>query len=572
MSLPTISELYKKDTELFLAHLLRGDVTISEILPGEFFAVQFVNSEPKYFNKRGELSYAERSVNNYYEQAIAIFDNIPIDVRYNIPFYLKFCFKYSPSSDNTSITSENILRLTHIKDTRTEATISDIAISEWVNFFKVGNPPILFSGTLTDEQKTSILDFVYSNPEELSTKFKSVSFTRHILSVLNSDYDAENIDGIVFNFNSNGGKYTAKLIDPLFYDTIMQNPVPKQEFDNGDMARLLIIKMMTFIETYRIEDLKKVVVPNLTFDQNYVRLMNTVYVDFIKANYCDLLKTNLTAPSHVKHEVNVALIDNEDAVKAIMLSTTFKEVYRIMVSAFKKKKRDTALLFNENLLKQFNNVVVKIFNIISEASILNESCLSNFENEFESIAEAINWQNSEIFKTQVKKHRDRESVNLIIDNFQPISNLHINIAELLKRRNKLNTVLIIYNKHTTIPVQVIKEMVDKIIATKTTDIIDYVIVNDNSIKTILSEITGKYNPIILAASESLIEDYELKLDYAKKHNILYNISKKFQPFKVPELSNPKFIEYFKSNNLNAYKANMPQCLHPMFFELLQFYK
>ena len=85
-------------------------------------------------------------------------------------------------------------------------------LDKWADILDIERPPIIFQGKLTDEQKEKILDFVYTPLDELVGKFKTASFTKYIINVLNPtlktsflrDSADKDIEGIVFHHKSDG--------------------------------------------------------------------------------------------------------------------------------------------------------------------------------------------------------------------------------------------------------------------------------------------------------------------------------------------------------------------------------
>ena len=158
----------------------------------------------KYFKKAGEITYVDRMLMKYYNPAISHFEKLSKEKRQRIPSNFYFGFEYSTrkdSSSNNNIVLSYIHRLGEDgKPVETFQSKNDL--EKWAYYLEVENPPIIFEGMLDDDQKTKILEFVYSPFEELVEKFKTTSFSKYIISML-SEEDSEqdhDVSSIIFRF------------------------------------------------------------------------------------------------------------------------------------------------------------------------------------------------------------------------------------------------------------------------------------------------------------------------------------------------------------------------------------
>jgi hypothetical protein len=180
-----LRDVYEKRGKDFLENLLNKTVIINERIDGAYFGVK---KDPdgsgfNYFKKDSKIGYIDRVLSKYYEPGINHFESMIAESVSKIPSEYVFGMEYSPNR-------ENPLTLTHIKvldeNYQTKEIVHDKkALTQWAESLGVNPPAILFQGKLSDDQKIKIQEFIFTPLESLSERFKTQSFTKHILSVLN---------------------------------------------------------------------------------------------------------------------------------------------------------------------------------------------------------------------------------------------------------------------------------------------------------------------------------------------------------------------------------------------------
>lgn len=582
MAIKSLYDIYNQKSDAFLQKLLNSHVIIDDDIPGSFFSVKRNEQGGwNYYKKNEPITLVDRTISKFYEQAISVFENMPQEKILNIPQNLIFVMKYIhvPIASGESVLSNQILKLTHVIDDNTKQVINDEqSIGYWANHLGIGLPPILFDGKLNDEQKAAILDFVYTNQEELSQRFRSESFTEYILSVLNSSYISQGINSIVFRFEDEDSKeeVLAKIIDPLFYE--LQRKNPKTEVTKSDdIIYIIVLQLINFIESYPIKDLMSIVDNNLTFEQNYIAIMNKIFCDYIDNNSADVIGLDLKAPTYFignENELNLGLIDDQKVIELVDMNNNFKEIYRILLNFFRKKRKKAKGLLNENMLKLFNALVDKIHNIISGKS-LYEQYTPTFEEYVGLISEDYSFnymrQNGGI-QNQFAMHQRRKPVNIIVDYFQPINKAHVSIAETLYKKNKLKTLFILLDNKQCSPIkpfstETAEKLLKKFFEGNQDFVSGYVVVEKNTIDQILKSICDEYIPVLWAANASKIDEYTIEMDYARRKNTKFNISKRFKLIIAPELNNNRILDFIQMGNYAQFKELTPKEIHADFYEL-----
>ena len=580
----SLFNVYEQRGEEFLKRLLDNYIIINEQATGSIFGVKIESDRTfTYFKKNAQISFIDRILMRYYERAISHFEGLNDEAKMSIPAGYVFYFEYNNETTDDDSNPATILILTHIYIEHDAVYINDKkTLDRWAEILNVGKPRIVFEGHLDDEQKTKILDFVYTPYDKLVKKFKVTSFTKYILGILNPGYNTTGeIDGIVFRFYETDPQTDkqvialSKIVDPTFEEVTRQ--IQEEPKKANDYVYIIIIELMNFIETYSLRDLNAVVNKSLNFEQNYIKLMHKIYVDFINQYQNKYIDIKIDLPKFMQRpdfDVNVDLIHDEEVLKIIKLSDTFKEIYKILLNFFRKKKKNAQGIFNTNMLLQFNSLVDKLRKVVIGDNVY-ESYVPNFYEFTNNISEEFNFFEKVNIKDGFKKYKTRRKVNIIVDQFQPFTNEHLIAAQAMNKKNGLKTVLVyISNKYPTkarpfCDATVIKLL--NMVRSKNTNFIqDIVTVHLNNIESILDTLHPMYQPILWAASKQKLDDYILQLDYAKKKDLSYNISNKFKLIELPISNNAtRILDYITVENYKLFKDLAPESIHSEFFNLKQ---
>ena len=597
-----LRQVHDKRGDDFLNNLLNNFVVINENIDGTFFGVKKDKNSGKfrYFKKSGEITYVDRMLMKFYNPAIAYFETLSDDKKSRIPSNFYFGFEFVTSRDkkssNFNRAPKNNLILSYIHrlgddDTPEETLQTKDDLDRWAYYLEVEAPPIIFEGKLDDEQKRDILEFVYANDSDLQEKFKTTSFTKYIISILNSGEREAltrsgfngDISSIVFRFydendeDSKANAFLAKIVDPMF--SIRSIVDDKTENKSNDYIWLIVIDLMNKIEMYSEDELRNMCDGEEDYDTKYLNLINKIYKEFIKEYSYKYDGLQLDIPEYLSRpefEVEFDLIKDPDVVKSIKVNETFKEIYRILVNFFRKpRKKSSSNFFTPELLNQLNIQVSKIKRVIM-GDVLYEGLFPSFG---EFMGDSLFVGENEDFETKSKSKVKTEDINVLIGNFQPIHNGHIKAAEKLKDKNGLPCVLVcIIKKNRRYPFseRSVRIMLKKIQQNNPDLIRDIQIVNSGSIKKILSGLRPQFSPILWGSTSNKIKDYVLQLDHIKKKDIPLRLDDNFKLVEVPSYQQSSdVITAIEDGDFNTFKNMVPTEISSEFFNLqkeLEFYE
>jgi len=585
-----LKEVYEKKGESFLNGLLNQYVIINEKVDGAFFGVKKTpNDTFKYFKKSGEITYVDQVLMKYYNPAIKHFHELSIEKRQRIPANFFFGFEYFTKSDSRSSKRKempkNNLVLSYIHRLDETGKIAETLqskeqLTRWANYLEVEAPPIVFEGKLDDEQKSKILEFVYTEQRSLEEKFKTTSFTKYIVSVLcpdeNSEFSDRDLETLVFRFygeDSETEAFLAKLVDPIFQQK-SQDVQPKQS-NSQDYIWLIVIDLMNHFEMYDIDDLRKMVADTDQYEQKYIGLINCIFKDFIRDYSQKYEGLELDVPEYLKRpefELDVNLVGDPEVVNIISLNATNLEIYKVLLNFFRKvRKRSSSGFFTPEMVSQLNLIVQKIKNIIMGDAV--------YEGLFPSFSEFIGSPNDWMTLSEIEHAKtigetlEPQKINILIGGFQPVTLGHIKAASAMKEKNGNKTVFVAIKgetptKKSPFSLATTKLMLNKVQQEYPEMIADVMIVPSGQIADIIRELRPKYEPIIWGTTDRRVKDYALQFDYIKKRDIPLRISKDFRLVELPSfVKSEEIIELIKDSNFEGFKKETPASVSAEFFNL-----
>lgn len=398
-----LSEIYKKQGTDFLNELFGKDLTVSEKLNGMSFSFEKnLYDGSLSFYKRDQvnpISKIDRVLMKYYESPISHIQGLDNLVLSEIPngwrFGMEFFINPSPVLLSYQRIPKNGLVLTHIIVKNEFGDIERTIVEKeeleyWANLIGVENPPIIFQGRLSDEQKVNINDFINSPNDKLSDQYGTKSFAKFLIGLLNKDINKshlnnsleEPIEGVVFRFgpiDGTGDSFTAKILDPMFEDITKQNNVKKASYFPSDIYGITILEVMNFILDKNVE--------SFTFEgedpqDKYISYISSVFNSFIEENGEKYLGLDFQEPEFLKQdgfEINLELIKDEKTKSIVAEEESYGSLFKLILSAFRKIKKRPGGFFTQGAIEQFNLLVREISNHLNNSLSVVESMIPTFD-------------------------------------------------------------------------------------------------------------------------------------------------------------------------------------------------
>jgi cytidyltransferase-like protein len=594
MGLLTLNNIYKEKGKEFIDSLFNSYVIVSEQIDGSRFLFQRqFNDELIYYKGVGSpISFVDRALMKFYEKAINHIENLHPEVLDMIPDNWTFGFQYFPSLSPIKIVYErlpkNNLILTDIS-IRNDAgrvikVINDPKIlTKWSEILNVERPPIIFSGHLTTEQKDKIRDFLDTNETDLISLFKSNSFTRYIITILNpsltktalSNSLDKDIEGIIFKFIKDGQSeiFSAKVIDPVFqYTTRELNSKPPRK--SNDMYQIAMLDIVEFMEEY---DLSKLHITEEDQEARYVELISSVFNDYVERNGHKYIGVNFDTPEFAKKpefEVNTKFIRNA-RTKDIIKNEYMSNLFKIILSSFRKYRKSSTDILTDVIINSINDIVDRIEKRIREEVITDVAL------DFETFLKSNVYKGEKsMFEQEIfsglnldTREQGLKKVNIIVGRFQPFTLGHMKVLEQIHKQNGHPIVIFIVrgvkSNFAKNPIDADTQIRMFGELKKEYRFLEAMrIIPTAAIDTIFNSLRPAYEPVLWGSGTDRLKSYRYQVD---KYGEDLNALSEFDIYEIKrddeDISATKVRDALTIEDYDTYKKMTPKSIHSFFDEL-----
>jgi hypothetical protein len=383
----SLREVFRKEGLQFINKLFSNYIIISEKLNATRFSFEKdAKGKFTFFKKDSNITAIERTMTQLFEEPINYIENLPKDVKDKIPTNYRFGFRYFHSETPVNIQydriPENGLILTDIKDLKEDKIVDDMDIlNSMASLIKVQNPPVIWYGNLDDAQKIRLIEYLRTSEDLLQSKFKTTSFTKYIISILNPSMKAtalnnsidKPIDSVIFKFIGDGEIAYAKVVDPIIQQI---NRTNEEDREPQDMYGIILSDIVEFV---KINGLQKYKSTKGSDDSRFVELICLIYNDYISKNgykFQGVELDPLAFSSVPKLDLNIGLIPNIKTRETIQLSSIYKNIFKIMMSAFSKPKRKATGTMTQLLVDDLREISNRIKEKVGLQLPIEESILT----------------------------------------------------------------------------------------------------------------------------------------------------------------------------------------------------
>ena len=609
-------DIYKKKGEGFIQELFNSYVTVNEKMDGSAFGFEKTPSGKFNFYKRDQrrpITLVDRTLMKYYEKPIQYIESLPMDVVNRIPTGWRFGTEYFSSNQPQEIvydrTPKNhmILSYIHKKDPMgniTETIQDQEKLNLWAEILGIERPPIVFQGRLSDEQKIEILDFVNTPFSDLISEFKTKSFVRYILNVLNPNLDKsalnedldKPIEGIVFRFGDPGSdQIVAKMIDPIFVELAKgKEPVNRDKRPN-DILSVVIMDVMNFILMKGVNSFST---DGATEDEKYISFISDVFDQFLDAYSSRYQGIDLDEPDHLKKDefrLNGQFIKSRATRKWIEEDQAYESLFKLILNSFRKIRKNPGGVVSSEALEQFNMLIKDIQNklqipekevkesledftdflsfkknfIVEHVDYLTEEEDSpSFDNFIDAMESVDKDDNSVSDKIPTETDQDR---NLYISSFQPFDNTDLKVIQEMHKKNGKPVILClvhpeIQDREYPISKDTSLDILNSL--KSSSEIIGEIVhVKKPFLNTVLEKCGEQdLKPVLLGASTEKFDLYQKQLDYIKAQDKDIDLS--LIKFKIPK-RDKNLIDLISNGDYTVFKKYVPAEISSKFFEILQ---
>lgn len=607
-----LADVYKKKGDSFIDDLLNLKVKITEKISGNKFSFEFNKGVFTFYKRQTDypINKIDRSLVRLYEEPIQYFESLPEKIKLQIPVKWRFSFEYFNNNSPLSfITYQNLpknkLVLTHILKPNGSIIEDKAVLEKWAELFNTSGPPIIFEGYLSFDQKDAIREYIRTPAEENIERHQTESFSKFIITLLNKEVDTSflnndldsSIEGVVFSFENGDKQIYAKLIDPIIEKVIENN---KKKEEKNDILPIIYSDMIEFMEKRQFW--KKVKLKKTEIDERYLELICKIFNKFIEENKGHYDNIDIKVPSFLKQEdfdINLRFIDNEKTIGYINETKKNKELFKILLALFKKKKKNISEFLVPSVLKYQNNIVDEIFAKISEDNFEKKEeipTLEEFINYFldkdsgidkvyeelpdikvkEDMEKSITenkvmrlisfWQgvyknenNSDTFDLENKK-----KIIVVAGDFYPFHNGYIDFCRNFSEENKLKVVWLHIGKND----EVVKILSDKIKENEKW-LFDFMMIKSDRLNEVLKGIIlPRYNPVFLIVDEKNKNYYQKQLDFFGRENgnFLETTILEFPKYTIEErnITTDFLKELIENDDYLEFKKYVPDYIKDLF--------
>lgn len=522
----TFQELITNKGDEFISRLFTMPVTVYEKLDASQFSFECDQNGNFSFYKQGQnnpISKIDITLSQYYNNAIKHIQNLPAEKIRLIPAGWRFCCEYFIDKNPVYISYDempkNGLVLINIIDNsgKSKKVLDDkILLNEWSEFLDIECPPLIFQGYLSEDQKSKIMEFVRTPNNKLKEKFETNSFIRHLLSILNPEKgtsflrntDRGLIEGVIFKFGNEEETYTAKIIDPVFYSRKIESKGTSAS-NPSDVYWITLLDVVEYLQGIKIQNFE---IDSESPEERYLEIICKIFNGFIQKYGSKYKEVDFELPNFMRKnafKVGLEYIPNKETNKLISSEESWENVFKIILAAFRKKKKGSNQFFTDYVMSCFNKIVEEISQLCSieelesddtEVGILTFDEMKRYgkiqdvtESE-ESLDNKIKESSEKLFKQFVvfKEQKKSSTLNhkpvcILIDTFEFFTNYHLETIETIKKEFDHKAVLInIRTSHNLTNEEVQKRMLQSIEKEYKDLIEDVINVNTSDILEIMS--------------------------------------------------------------------------------------
>ena len=372
--LQSLKTIFQREGLEFIQKLFNNFVIVSEKVGGTRFAFEKTENGLTFFKKEGKITKVDRSLSQLYEQPIRYIETLSKAIIKELPEGYRYGFRYFLNTKPETIQYDNMplngLILTDVQRVSDGKMIEDPKILQKISdLLTVQSPPIIWYGKLDDKQKDDLLTFIKTPESELTLLFKTSSFTKYVISILNPKLKktalnndlSKPIDSIIFKFLSDENRETvsAKVIEPIIAEI---NRDTKVDREPTDMYGIILSDIVEFL---KITGLNQYTLKETEEEDRFLELMCLIFNEYIKKNeykYQGVEMDPLSFNDVPQFDLNIGFIINQTTREYLEKSKINKIIFRILVSSIIKPKKKPTGTLTELLLRDLKDISGKISN------------------------------------------------------------------------------------------------------------------------------------------------------------------------------------------------------------------
>tara|TARA_S200002703_G_scaffold159446_2_gene172936 strand:+ start:704 stop:2419 length:1716 start_codon:yes stop_codon:yes gene_type:complete len=557
IDLKTIFESEGRD---YVSGLLDKFLVVKEKIKGTSLHFRFVNEEIKFYkgSTNKEISIIDRTLQSIYEKPINwVFDKAIAMYEYGmIPESYRFAFRYIPETSKLFLEEVRIIE----SNNKVRFIEDPILLEQWSEHFQCDGTLTVHFGRLKNQIKKGILESLEGGTNDIYdilnlNKNRSESLTMKFLDRLNEDV-------------------SAKILNPTI------KPTKAKERVSSDTYSIALQDVLAYLSTISFDKFNPV---GEDKGQKMLNLISDLYVSYMEKNASkyDGME-DLDGPDFAKDipdfGINLENVVNPKTKTILAKSNINKELFKLFLGTFTKKRRKTSTLIDDNTKFEINKIIDMISDRSTEKPNEPLESIPTFEdyyyNKYQKRAilnEADSWMVYEGKLDLTHKKQGRTAVNILVGRFQPPTLGHIKVLRQMHAKNGLPCVVInvrsksgknqIFEPETILNIwMAIAKQYNFIEAIREA--------NTGFLDQVLNALRPEFEPVLWGTGTDRMKGYERIIkNYGPEADTL----PEFQAFEIKRsgknISATKVREAIEADNEKEFKALTPTAEHKFYKQL-----
>ena len=555
-----LNTILKSNGRDYVSGLLDKFLVVKEKIKGTSLHFRFVNEEIKFYkgSTNKEISIIDRTLQSIYEKPIDwVFEKAIAMYEYGmIPESYRFAFRYTPKDSKLYLEEIRIVE----SNNKIRFIEDPVLLEQWSDHFQCDGILTAYFGRLKQQTKKSILESLDDRIIDIYdilnlNKNRSESLTMKFLDRLNEDV-------------------SAKILNPTI------KPTKSKERSASDTYSIALQDVLAYLNTINFDKFDPT---GEDKGQKMLNLISDLYVSYMEKNASkyDGME-DLDGPDFAKNipdfDINLHNVVNSSAKKLLSKSQINKELFKLFLGTFTKKRRKTSTLIDDNTKFEIN----KIIDMISDRSLEKpkdpKESIPTFEdyyyNKYQKRAilnESDSWMIYEGKLDLTHKQQGRKAVNILVGRFQPPTLGHVKVLRQMHAKNNLPCVVINVRSKSGKnqkfdPETILKIWMD---IAKQYKFIDGIRESSTGfLDQVLNSLRPEFEPVLWGTGTDRIKGYERIIkNYGPEANTL----PEFEAFEIKRsgknISATQVREAIAADNEKEFKALTPTAEHKFFKQL-----
>ena len=555
--LSNLISIYNQEGRDFILGLFEKFVVVKEKTNGTGLYFQKDGDHLSFYRSNLKpITIIDRTLTSVYERPINHILNVSEGLE--LPSNYMYGIKYDYESDSI------FLDEVRCYNSRTNIKFIDDAkiLQETADLLNINSPNIIHYGRLSNVQREKLLAIMES-PN---------LFEEYLIDIFETDKDLT----IKFLDKMNES-ISAKILDPK-----KEIRIKKEVRQPSDTYSIALQDVLEFIQTYNFDTIK---VKGNDKEQKVLNLIADIYAKYMAKNgykYSGL--EDLDGPNFTKNipafDVNQKFVVNKNAQNYLAKSQINKELFKLFLGTFIKKRSKTSVLIDENMRFEINKIIDKIMDTIKDKPVVKET-IPTFEEYFydryqkRALMEAEESTDEELFILEGASVNHKEpgktKVNIVVGRFQPPTLGHIKLLRQLHAVNSLPVVVVQVRSKSGEKTPFENELITRIwmdITKQYKFIAGVVETQTGFIYNILDALRPLYEPVLWGTGSDRLKDYDRQIS---KYGPEANVLKEFQPYEVKRtgknISATKVRNAIMEDNETEFKKLTPKAEHRYYKQL-----